>query len=203
MKHNSKVIGACLIGMGLLSGCATTTPTVQSKSQYVIYQIDMAEGVSSSQVAQAVKTSLQRNVNRMQISENVPPHPLPETAPRFQVSNPFGAGLTALAGPSAMTQVATCDGALVYARAVMDSMSGYGESSTFTVCLWQYQGGYRLDTHVVFIEKSGGFSPEALGAAMAKKVVGNSGQLIPRTINSIVSEVEKTGAKVTQVEAWP
>ncbi|PJK03759.1 hypothetical protein CO612_08550 [Lysobacteraceae bacterium NML71-0210] len=203
MKYNSKVIGMCMVAMGLLSGCATMTPTVQSKSQYVIYQIDMPEGVSPSQVAQAVKTSLQRHVNSIQISENVPPYPLPETAPRFQVGNPFGPALSALAGPSAMTQVATCEGALVYARANMDSMSGYGETSTFTVCLWQYQGGYRLDTHVVFVEKSGGFSPEALGAALAKKVVGNSGQLIPRTINSIVSEVEKTGATVSQVDAWP
>lgn len=204
MKCKKQVPGALLVcASAMLSGCATMTPTVESKSQYAIYQVELPEGVQTSQVGQAIKISLQKQLNSVQVSENIPPYPLPETAPRFQISNPFGPNLTALAGPSSMTQVAVCDGALLYARGRLTAMEEYGESSTFTVCLWQYQGGYRLDTHVVYVEKSGGFSPEALGVALAKKTVGNSSQLIPRTFESIVSEVEKTGARVSKVESWP
>ena len=204
MKHKL-VLAAALAAT--LTGCATTstTPTVERESAYAIYQITPGHGVTPAQMSQAIQTALQKNTNSVQISRGIPPSPLPETSPRFQLVNPFGGtGLAALTAQSgANLEVATCEGALVTAMAQDTSMSDYGENTRFTTCLWQYQDGYHLDIHTSFTRKSGGSSPDMLGAMLARKVVGDSSQFIPRTINSIVSGLESTGSQVSLVEQYP
>lgn len=188
-----------------LAGCATTTPTVERETAYAIYRIAPAPGVTPAQMSQAIQTALQKNNSSVQVNRGLPPSPLPESPPRFQLVNPFaGSGLAALASQGgANLQMATCDGALVTAMAQDTSMSEYGEGTRFTVCLWQYQGGYHLDVVTNFTRSSGGFSPDMLGAMLARKVVGDSSQFIPRTINALVSGIESTGSKVSLVERYP
>lgn len=202
MKHKAVLTAAMA---ATLAGCASTTPTQERESGYAIYQVVTGPGVSAAQLAQAVQTALQKNTEQVQVTRGIPPSPLPQTPPRFQLSNPFaGSALGALAAQGgASLQVATCDGALVTATAQSTSMSQYGEGSFFTTCLWQYEGGYHVDIYTSFTRASGGFSPDMLGAMLARQVVGDTSQFIPRTVDAIVSGIEQTGSQVTLVEKYP
>ena len=54
-----------------------------------------------------------------------------------------------------------------------------------------------------FTKASGAFSAATLGATLARAVVGDSSQFIPRTIAQVVEAVKQTGAVVSLVEAYP
>jgi hypothetical protein len=63
--------------------------------------------------------------------------------------------------------------------------------------------GYHLDVYTTFTKQAGGFGAKELGAQLARSVVGDSSQYIPKTINTVVQEVRSTGAAVTLVETYP
>ncbi len=187
------------------TGCASITQTTEREVGYAIYQVTPGDGATATQIAQALQSALQKSTSRVHINRGIPSSPLPEVAPRFQVVNPFaGSNMAALAARSgADLRIPTCEGALVMATAESTGMAEYGEATSFSVCLWQYQRGYHIDIYTSFNKASGGFSPEVLGATLARKVIGDSSKFIPRTIENIVSSVEKTGSKVTLVEKYP
>ena len=187
-----------------LAGCASTTPTREISSGYAIFDVKAGPGVGHAQLAEAVKVGLQKSTSRVQIVNGIPPSPLPEKAPRFKLVSPYSANLAAMAAASGQSvQVPTCDGAIVTANAADTSMRQYGEGTTFFVCLMPYQGGHALNVYTTFTKASGAFSAETLGATLARTVVGETSQFIPRTINNIVESVKATGATVTLVEAYP
>ena len=195
---------AALAAALALGGCASQTPTREVSVAYVIYDIQPGADVSAGRIAEAVKTALQRNTTSVRITNAIPPSPLPDAAPRFQLVSPFKGGLAALAAANgAQVQVPTCEGAILSANAADTSMRKYSESTTFFVCVMPYKGGYAMDIYTTFSKASGGFSPQALGAALAHSVVGDSSQFIPRTIASIVTEVQQTGATVKMTDAYP
>ena len=103
----------------------------------------------------------------------------------------------------ASVQVPSCDGAILTANATDSSMSKYAEATTFFVCVMPYQHGYAMDIYTTYAKGSGGFSPATLGVALARSVVGDSSQFIPRTISSIVDGVRQTGATVKLTESYP
>jgi hypothetical protein len=188
-----------------LGGCASLTPTREIIPGYAVFDVTAAQGVNVSRLSDAVKSALQANMSTVQIVNGIPPSPLPEQAPRFQLVSPFkGSGLGALAAASGQSvQVPACEGAVLTANGMDSSMGGYGERTTFFVCLMSYQGGYALNVYTTFSKVSGGFSAAALGTAMARSVVGDSSQFIPRTIGQIVDAVRATGSSVTLKEAYP
>lgn len=187
-----------------LAGCASTTPTREISSGYAIFDVKAGPGVGHAQLAEAVKVGLQKSTSRVQIVNGIPPSPLPEKAPRFKLVSPYSANLAAMAAASGQSvQVPVCDGAIVTANAADTSMRQYGEGTTFFVCLMPYQGGHALNVYTTFTKASGAFSAETLGATLARTVVGDTSQFIPRTINNIVESVKATGATVTLVEAYP
>lgn len=187
-----------------LAGCASTTPTREISSGYAIFDVKAGPGVGHAQLAEAVKVGLQKSTSRVQIVNGIPPSPLPEKAPRFKLVSPYSANLAAMAAASGQSvQVPVCDGAIVTANATDTSMRQYGEGTTFFVCLMPYQGGHALNVYTTFTKASGAFSAETLGATLARTVVGDTSQFIPRTINNIVESVKATGATVTLVEAYP
>src|SRR3546814_10833590 len=100
-------------------------------------------------------------------------------------------------------QVVACDGALLHAVARESGYTDYGEGTTFVVCLWQYQDGYHLAVLATYVSSSGAFNAATLGATLARQVVGDSSQFIPKTLNDLVSSVREAGAQVTLVEAYP
>lgn len=190
-----------------LAGCASMTPTQEISSGYAIFDIKATEGaaLSSAAIAEAVRTALQKNLNQVQIVNSIPPSPLPERAARFQLSSPFkGTGLAALAAASGQSlQLPSCEGAIMTANARDTSMSRYGEGTTFFACLMPYQGGWSLNVYTTFTKTSGAFSAAALGATLARTVVGDSSQFIPRTISAMVDSVNATGATAKLLEAYP
>jgi hypothetical protein len=195
----------CTAAILLTSGCASVTPTREVSSGYAIFDIQAGADIGPARIAEAVKVALQKNMSQVQIVNGIPPSPLPEKAPRFQLVSPFkGSSLGALAAASGQSLlVPTCEGAILTANARDTSMARYGEGTTFFACLMPYQGGYGLNVYTTFTKASGAFSAATLGATLARTVVGDSSQFIPRTIAQMVDSVNATGASVTLVEAYP
>lgn len=96
-----------------------------------------------------------------------------------------------------------CEGALTTINARDESMSKYAEGTTFFACLMPYQGGYALNIYTTFRKASGAFNAQIMAATLARTVVGDSSQYIPRTIAQIVDSIKQTGATVTMTEAYP
>jgi hypothetical protein len=203
-KQVTTVVVAAITASLVLAGCASTTPTREVSSGYAIFNVQAGPEIGHARLAEAVKTGLQQSTSRVQVVNGIPPSPLPEKAPRFRLVSPYGANLSALAAASGQAvQMPVCDGAIVTANAADTSMRQYGEGTTFFVCLMPYQGGYALNVYTTFSKASGAFSAATLGATLARTVVGDTSQFIPRTINYIVDSVKATGATVTLVEAYP
>lgn len=62
---------------------------------------------------------------------------------------------------------------------------------------------YHVDFIATFTKASGALSINSIGASIARKLVGDSSQLTPRIINSLIKSIQSTGAKVAVVEAYP
>jgi hypothetical protein len=195
----------CTAVILLAAGCAAVTPTREISNGYAIFDIQAGPDIGPAHIAEAIKVALQKNVSQINIVNGIPPSPLPEKAPRFQLVSPFkGSNLGALAAASGQNlQLPACDGAILTANARDTSMARYGEGTTFFACLMPYQGGYALNVYTTFTKASGAFSAATLGATLARTVVGDSSQFIPHTIAQVVDSVKATGAAVTLVEAYP
>lgn len=192
-----------VIGLG---GCASVTPTTETRPSYAIYDIKTTGSNSASKIADAVKRGLQSQTTEVKITLGIPPHPLPEQPGRFRLVNPLGDKMTALMAASQGSgsfQIPMCDNSILSAYAGDSAMAQWGERTTFFMCLLPYTGGYHLDVYTTFTMSSGGFSPEVLGATLARSIVGDSSQFIPRTINSVVQEIRNTGATVELIESYP
>lgn len=189
----------------LLAGCAATTPTRETSVGYAIYDIQVGPEAGAAKIAEAIKVALRKSTSRVQLSNGIPPSPLPEKAPRFQLVSPFkGSNLGALAAASGQSlQVPMCEGATLTANARDSSMSNYGEATTFFACLMPYQGGFSLNIYTTFTKASGAISAATLSATIMRPFVGDSGQFIPRTIAQIVEGLQQTGATVKLIEAYP
>jgi len=94
-------------------------------------------------------------------------------------------------------------GAILTANARDSSMAAYGEATSFFACLMPYQGGYSLNVYTTFSKASGSFNAATLAATLARPLVGDTSQFIPRTLGQIVAGVQQTGATVTLLEAYP
>ena len=195
----------CTIAALFGAGCASTTPTRETSAGYAVYDVKAGPDVGSARIAEAIKVALQKNTSRVQIVNGIPPSPLPEKAPRFALVSPLkGSNLGALAAASGQSvQVPSCNGAILMANARDSSMAAYGEATSFFACLMPYQGGYSLNVYTTFSEASGSFNAATLGATLARPLVGDTSQFIPRTLAQIVAGVQKTGATVTLLEAYP
>lgn len=189
----------------VLAGCSSVTPTTEMRSGYAVFDIKPGPDATSARIAEAVKVALQANLSQVRIEYGIPPSPLPDKAPRFQLSSPFkGSNLAALAAASGQSlQVANCEGAILKATGGNTAMRRYGEGSTYFACLMPYQGGYSLNIYTTFSQASGAFNTQVLTATLMRPVLGDTSDLIPRTISQIVDGVKKTGSTVTLVESYP
>jgi hypothetical protein len=195
----------CAVVTLLATGCGSTTRTRETSAGYAIYDIKAGPEIGTARIAEAIKIALQKNTSGVQIINSIPPSPLPDKAPRFQMVSPLkGSNLAALAAASGQSlQVPTCEGAVLTATARDSSMSSYGEATSFFACLMPYQGGYSLNIHTTFTKASGSFNAATLAATLTRPLVGDTSQFIPRTIGQIVAGVQQAGATVTLVEAYP
>ena len=191
------------IGAGLV-GCASTTPTREISQGYAIF--DVKGEIAPAKAAEAIKVALQKNMTGVQISNGLPPSPLPDKPARFQLVSPFkaGSGIAALAASSGQAiKVPTCEGAILTANGRDSSYAKYGEATTFFACLMPYKGGYGLNVFTTYSKASGGFNAAILGATLARTVTGDSAQFIPRTLGGILDALKAAGATVDLQEAYP
>jgi hypothetical protein len=189
-----------------LAACGTTTPTRELSQGYAVFDIKAGPEIGAARIAEAVKTALQKNMSAVQLTNGIPPSPLPEKMPRFQLVSPFkaGTGIAAIAASQGQSmQVPVCEGAILTANARDTSMRRYGEGSSFFVCVMPYKGGYALNIYTTFSRASGAFSTEVLAATLMRPMVGDSSQFIPRTIKDMVDSVKQTGATVEMLESYP
>ena len=186
------------------AGCGSTTPTKETITGYSIYDIK-GPAISPAAVAQVVTAGLKKGSSGIQVTQNLPPYPVPDAPGRFTLVNPLGnSNLAALiAAQGGAITVPKCDGAFVIGVAQNSAMKEYGENTQFHVCLWQYAGGYHLDFYTRFDRQSGGFSAKTLAATLMRPLMGDSSQFIPRTIGNVTGEIEKLGLTPTLVDSYP
>lgn len=189
-----------------LTACSTMTPTREVTQGYAIFDVQAGPEVPAARIAEAVRTALQKNMSAVQISNGIPPSPLPDKMPRFSLVSPFkgGTGLAAIAAAQGQSlQIPVCEGAILTAQARDTSMQRYGEGTSFFACVMPYQGGYALNVYTTFTKGSGAFNAQVLAATLMRPLVGDSSQFISRTIGDVVQALKRAGANVRLIEAYP
>lgn len=200
-------LGLVLVGATVaLAGCGATNSALVERHQTVEYYriFHIATDASRYEVSQAASRGLSRNVNAAQEARPIPTFTTPPEEPgRFQLVDPFaGSAMSAMAsaGGSIGMRVATCDGA-VWTASARRTIAG-SNNLQLTACLWEYAGGYHLDTYANFQKLQGGI--RQISRSMASAMVGTPEEWTEKTMLDIVRAVrEATGAEVTLVEGYP
>ena len=194
-------IAVCMISAVFLTSCTTTANKTREISEgYRIYAISGAS--DHGQIVANLKLAVQTHTDKAYFTNNIPPHPLPKKPGRFKLTSPFAkSGLGALVAAQSGVKIPKCDGAIFTAYA-NDRFEGT-EKTTFFVCLLPYEGGYHMDVYYSFTKSSGGFSARALGQALARSVVGDSSQFIPRTLAALENAAQASGGQVKLLESYP
>lgn len=199
------ILPATLIALAL-SACGSMNNALVDKKKTVEYYriFDIKTNADRYTVAEAASNGLGRNVGSANEATPIPEFSTPPAQPgRFKLTNPFeGSRFAALAGGGGSLgfKIATCPGAVWTATA---KRSSAGSSDlNLTTCLWQYQGGYHLDTYATFQKTEGGIMQ--LSRSMAYAMVGTPEEWTEKTFLDIVREIQKvTGAEITFVEGYP
>ena len=190
-----------VLSLVFLTSCATSHNRTREVSEgYRIY--DITGTANHSQIVAKLKMAVQKYTDKAFFTNNIPPHPLPQQAGRFQLTSPFSkSGLGALIAAQGGAKVPKCDNAIFTAFA-NDRFEG-SERTTFFVCLLPYKAGYHMDIYYTFTKSSGGFSARALGQALARSVVGDSSQFIPRMLTALETAAQDAGGNVKLLESYP
>lgn len=207
VKFGVALVGAAVIAS--LSGCASTTPTVTSKTAYVVYDAKGDSSITYQKVMNAFVSGSKEYLTNANVQENPPPYPLPEKPGRFQsqqMSDMQGMGsvasLMALGG-AAVPNVVSCHGASARITGNDNSFSGYGKSAVYTFCLYPYQGGYQINVISTYTSQSGFVAdPAVLGAQLAGAIVGSPSKFIEKTFGNEKAALESAGLKVTVVDSF-
>lgn len=185
----------------VLTGCASMTPTTTREEAYAIYDLK-APGVGAARVGDAVVQALQRNMTGVRVNKDIPPSPLPAKPERFVLKDAFANSAFATAAGIRL-RLPSCVGSMLTVLGSNEAMARYGENTMFFLCVQPYADGYWLTVYSTFSKSSGGVSPGALGADLARAFVGDSSQFIPRTVNDVIASVKATGATVAVLESHP
>lgn len=187
--------------LALLSGCVSTTPTTETSQSYVIYDVK-STSASGDALSSAIIKGVQSKTSSVRATRDIPPYPMPTEPGRFELVRPQVTGnMAAFVGE--LPRRPRCSDSILTVNAVDTGMASHGENTTFFVCLIPYTDGYRLNVYSTFQIKSGGFSPQALGASLARSVIGDSSQFIPDTINAILNELDSLDATYELIEQYP
>lgn len=192
-----------LVILASLAGCASTRPTYQTESSYVIFDVQPVT-IDRTQFLDSITRAVQKHSSQVRVTREIPPAELPEKPGRFVLKEPFAnSNMGALLAASGQSmKVPVCDGSLMTIASNDSSMSQYGENTTFFLCVLPYKAGYHIDIYASFSRASGGLSAAALGSALARSVVGDSSQFIPRAMNEVRIASESVGGKVTIVDRY-
>lgn len=184
--------------MAALSACASHEKS-EARTGYTIYAIAGDPLTDTKKLYAAVKQGLEQTGYEFTVSMDPPPTPLPSQPGRFQVANPLkGSQLGALmAASGASYTTAQCDGASFVANLKNDSFKKFGEDTRFVTCIFPYTGGFSVSVWHRYSQNNNN-----LGASLARGVVGDSSQFIPRTIESIVAGIRMAGFQPIETESF-
>lgn len=183
---------ALVIGALALAGCAA--PVVETKRSVTTYDV---KGISFTATTDATIAAVRTHTSGASVQRSIAPASLPAQPGTLEVKDALaGTKLGALAGGAL---VAVCDGSPAVIRANKSGFARYGESTGYTVCLWPYRSGTRIDVYSSFTEEKGGVSPAALGKQIASSAMGDSSQLITKMHDGIIARVQQAGGTVTKV----
>lgn len=192
-----------VVAMVVLSGCASMTPTHQTESAFVIFDVKpgtLERGKVMDNVANAVK----KHASNARITRDIPPAVLPDTPGRFELVEPFAKSkVGALMSAQGQTmKVPVCKDSVLTMNTADNSMAQRGEKTSFFLCVMPYMTGYSVNIYATYTKASGGLSPTALGASLAQSVLGDSSQFIPRAMNDVRTALEGIGGQVTTVDEY-
>ena len=186
-----------------LAGCVLTTPTYQTESAFVIYDVRPAS-INRNALLNAITQAVQKHMTQVRANRDIPPAELPDKPGRIALKKPLGnSGLATLMAASGQSvTVPTCEGQILTIAASDTSKARYGERTEFFLCVLPYKEGYHVDIHVSYARASGATSSAVLGATLARTVVGDASQFIPRTIGAVRAAAEGLGATVGVVNSY-
>lgn len=177
------------------------TSSTETSSSYIVYDI-RSQDLGSDVLSDAVLRGIQAQTSRVKATRGIPSYPLLEQPSRFELKRPEVTGnLAALVG--VMPQRPSCSDSVLTVNAVNSGMASQRESTTFFACVIPYTGGHTLSIYTTFEKTSGGFSAEALGASLARSIVGDSSQFIPKTIDAIMTEVDTLNVSYEIMDQYP
>ena len=185
----------------LTTGCVTT-PTTTTEHGYAIYNIE-APFNKHKAITKAISDGAKTHTSELRVKKEIPPHPLPQEPGRFELTPIKLTGNFAVFAGNNIPKQPSCESSMMDINAVNTGMSSYGEKTRYFMCLMPYEGGFHLDIYTTFTIKTGGFSTRTIGADIARSMIGDSSQFMPKTLSSIVENVNATGAKMSVVEVYP
>lgn len=206
MLLTKNTVVACAASLAVtLSGCASMSDTTTTSYAYEIYNVE-AKSHERASVENAMIAGIKTRLTKVNVQKNPPPYPMPAAPGRFQTQQiGVGTGMGAMAAMagSSLPMIAACPGASVVVHSNDDDFSAYGENTRYTFCLWEYEGGYHVDTFASYTSRSGIVAdPNVLGAQLGRALAGDSSKLIPMVMKEIRTKLEQTGAKITVVDSY-
>lgn len=198
------------LGLIFLTGCASTTPTRTTEQAYMIIDV---KGDSSirNKVLDTVISTAQESMDRLAVNRGIPPSNLPETASRFELVSPFAnsplggmvngfSAISQASGGSSM-KIPSCKDPILTMKS-NNSDAGFSENTTFFICVVQYKQGYHVDVYTTFEQQSGGLSVNALSASLARSIVGDTSQIIPRTMKRLETALAAVSPETKVVDSY-
>lgn len=182
----------------LFAGCSSMTPTQNTEASFVIYDVQPAS-INRGQLLDAITHAVQKNQQKVRVTRDIQMGELPEKPGRFTLKDPFantniGAMMSAN-GQS--TKMPVCDNSILTLASGSNNTSG---NTTFFLCVIPYKAGYSVNIYSTFSSSSGGIN--AIGASLAKSVLGDSSQYIPRAMNEVRTATESVGGKVAIIDSY-
>ena len=182
----------------LLALAACTNQQSEVRTGYEILEIPASPPADTHTFYAALKGGLEASGATFSVAIDPLPDPLPDQPGRFTTINPLkNTSLGALIGNQAAAwKTASCDGASFVANLSNGSMNRFGENTRFVACVFPHRGGYAVNIWHIF-----SLSNASLGATLARGVIGDSSQFIPRTLDSIASSLRSAGFTPKIVDA--
>ncbi len=190
-----KVIATC----AALALTACSHQQAEVRTGYTIWDVPANPQTDAKAFYAALKSGLEATGTKFTVSIDPPPNPLPDQPGRFTTVNPLqNSKMAALMGTGAGNfKTASCDGASFVANLANDDMNRYGENTQFVACAFPYANGFSVNVwHKFMMNKSN------IGASVARSVLGDSSQFIPRTVDSVVSGLRSAGYIPTVVDSF-
>lgn len=188
-----------------LGGCGSLNNSLAEKTKTIEYYriFNIETDSHRSAVITAASDGLGQNINNATENTPIPSFSKAPAEPgRFKLINPFeGSSMAALAAASgASIKMASCEGAVWIAQANRDIQGS--DNLKLTACLWEYEGGYHLDTYATFKKQTGGLMQ--ISREMASAMVGTPEEWTEKTFLDIVRQVKsETEAEITYLEGYP